>query len=77
MVQLPYLQPFMDATLGVYELNRVDLLRDVFLFAYERSCQQYTAAKQSLRPPEPFRNRYRRRPDDESRRLLQRRQFHL
>lgn len=94
MVQLPYLQPFMDvnkrvsrlaaniplvqanlgplsfidvpvnayidATLGVYELNRVDLLRDVFLFAYERSCQQYTAAKQSLRPPDPFRNRYRR-----------------
>ena len=94
MVQLPYLQPFMDvnkrvsrlaanmplvqanlcplsfidvptdayvdATLGVYELNRTELLRDVFIHAYERSCQQYAAAKQSLRPPDTFRNRFRR-----------------
>ncbi len=28
---------YMDAILGVYELNNVDLLRDVFIWAYERS----------------------------------------
>ncbi len=45
--------------LGVYELNRVDLLRDVFVWAYERSCQQYVAVKQSLVPPDLFRLRHR------------------
>jgi hypothetical protein len=29
---------YVDGTLGVYELNRVELLRDVFVWAYERSC---------------------------------------
>jgi len=29
-----------DAILGVYGLNRVDLLRDRFAWAYQRSCQQ-------------------------------------
>ena len=28
---------YTDAMLGVYELNRVELLRDVFIWAYERS----------------------------------------
>jgi len=28
---------YTDAVLGVYELNRLDLLRDVFIWAYERS----------------------------------------
>jgi Fic family protein len=27
---------YIDATLGVYELNRVELLRDLFVWAYER-----------------------------------------
>ena len=45
--------------MGVYELNRVDLLRDVFVWAYERSCQQYAAVKQNLAPPDIFRLRYR------------------
>ncbi len=48
-----------DAMIGVYELNRVELLRDVFVWAYERSCQQYVAVKQSLVPPDIFRLRYR------------------
>ena len=51
---------YVDAMLGVYELNRTALLRDVFLYAYERSCQQYAAVKQSLQPPDTFRNRFRR-----------------
>jgi hypothetical protein len=32
---------YVEGTLGVYELNEVDLLRDVFVWAYERSCQRY------------------------------------
>lgn len=93
MVQLPYLQPFIDvnkrvsrlaanipfiqknlcplsfvdvprqtyieAILGVYELNRVELLRDLFVWAYQRSTARYSAIQQSLGEPDPFRMRYR------------------
>lgn len=52
-------QAYIDAMLGVYELNRVELLRDVFAWAYERSCQQYVAVQQHLVPPDTFRLRYR------------------
>ena len=45
-------QAYIDGMLGVYELNRVDLLRDVFVWAYERSCQQYVAVRQQLVPPD-------------------------
>ena len=50
---------YVDALIGVYELNRIDLLRDVFIWAYERSCQQYVAVKQNLVPPDILRLRYR------------------
>jgi hypothetical protein len=46
---------YMDAILGVYELNKVDLLRDVFVWAYERSAARYAAVRQSLGEPDPFR----------------------
>jgi Fic family protein len=93
MVQIPYLQPFLDVnkrvsrlganiplikqnlsplsfvdvpeqayidgTLGVYELNRIELLRDVFVWAYERSCQRYVAIKESLPEPDAVRLRNR------------------
>lgn len=52
-------QAYIDAILGVYELQRVDLLRDVFVWAYERSCQQYLAVQRQLVPPDAFRLRYR------------------
>lgn len=52
-------QAYVDAMIGVYELNQVDLLRDVFVWAYERSCQQYVAVQQSLVPPDILRLRYR------------------
>ena len=52
-------QAYVDAMIGVYELNRVELLRDVFVWAYERSCQQYVAVQQNLVPPDLFRLRYR------------------
>lgn len=39
--------------------NRTELLADVFVWAYERSCARYSAARQSLGDPDPFRLRYR------------------
>ncbi|HEX4079877.1 MAG TPA: Fic family protein [Rhizomicrobium sp.] len=50
---------YTDAVLGVYELNRIDLLRDVFIWAYERSAARYAAVRQSLGEPDPFKLRYR------------------
>lgn len=45
--------------IAVYELSRIELLRDVFVWAYERSCQQYVAVRQQLISPDTFRLRYR------------------
>jgi hypothetical protein len=45
--------------LGVYELNKIDLLKDVFIWAYERSAARYAAVRQSLGEPDPFRLHYR------------------
>ena len=39
----------------MYELNQVDLLKDVFVWAYERSAEQYAAVRQSMGEPDPFR----------------------
>lgn len=50
---------YISAMLGIYELNRVELLRDVFVWAYQRSCARYSAVRQSLGEPEPFRSQYR------------------
>ena len=52
-------QTYTDAVLGVYELNEIDLLKDVFIWAYERSAARYAAVRQSLGEPDPFRLRYR------------------
>jgi hypothetical protein len=50
---------YTDAVLGVYELNKVDLLKDMFIWAYERSAARYAAVRQSLGEPDPFRLKYR------------------
>lgn len=50
---------YIEGILGVYELNRIELLRDVFAWAYERSCARYAAVRRSLGEPDPFRLRYR------------------
>lgn len=50
---------YTEAVLGVYELNRIELLRDVFLWAYRRSAARYLAVRQSLGEPDPFRMRHR------------------
>ncbi|HOB68119.1 Fic family protein [Ottowia sp.] len=50
---------YIEGTLAVYELNRTELLRDVFVWAYERSCQRYVAITQSMAQPDPLKVRYR------------------
>jgi hypothetical protein len=45
----------------VYERNDTSLLRDIFLWAYERSAGRYAAVRQSMGEPDPFRLRYRER----------------
>lgn len=46
---------YTEAVLGVYEMNRIDLLKDLFIWAYERSVKRYAAVRQSLGDPDPFR----------------------
>jgi len=50
---------YISAMLGIYELNRVELLQDVFVWAYKRSCARYSAVRQSLGDPDPFRLQHR------------------
>ncbi len=50
---------YTEAILGVYELKRIELLRDVFIWAYGRSAARYAAVRQSLGEPDPFRLRHR------------------
>jgi Fic family protein/DNA-binding transcriptional ArsR family regulator len=50
---------YTEAMLGVYELNAVELLKEVFIWACERSAARYSAVRQSLGDPDPFRLRYR------------------
>ena len=47
------------AVLGVYELTRTELLRDLYVWAYERSVQEYLATRQNLGDPDPMRLAYR------------------
>lgn len=48
-------QAYSCAILGVYEMTRVELLRDLYVWAYERSTQEYLAIKQDLAEPDPLR----------------------
>ena len=52
-------QAYVEGILGVYELNQIDLLRDVFVWAYERSCQRYLAITQTMVEPDPLKIKYR------------------
>ncbi|MBA3603210.1 MAG: Fic family protein [Parachlamydiaceae bacterium] len=52
-------QIYVQGLMGVYELNRIELLRDVFVWAYERSCLHYSVKRRELSEPDPFRIRYR------------------
>lgn len=50
---------YISAMLGVYELQRIELLRDLFVWAYQRSCARYSAGRQSLGEPDLFRLQHR------------------
>lgn len=50
---------YIEGILGVYELNRIELLRDVFVWAYERSCQRYLAISKTMVEPDPLKIKYR------------------
>ncbi len=50
---------YREGTLGVYELDRIELLSDVFVWAYERSCQRYLAIAQTMVEPDPLKIKYR------------------
>lgn len=50
---------YVEGTLAVYEHGRYELLRDVFVWSYERSCEQFKAVAGSLPEPDPFRLKYR------------------
>lgn len=50
---------YVEGTLAIYENGRVDLLRDVFIWAYQRSCEQFKAIAEALPEPNLFRMKYR------------------
>lgn len=50
---------YVEGAIGVYELGQIDLLRDVFVWAYERSCQRYMAIRETVAEPDPVRQQYR------------------
>jgi len=50
---------YLSGILGVYEGFGLDLLRAVFIHAYERSARRYKVVKDSLPQPDPFRLKYR------------------
>jgi hypothetical protein len=49
---------YVAGTLAIYEMSRVDLLCDVFEWAYTRSCQQYVVVRDSLAEPDAFRTKH-------------------
>lgn len=55
---------YVEGTLAVYEEARVELLRDVFLWAYARSCAQCRVVRDSVSEPDPIRLRYRQQLSD-------------
>ena len=52
-------QLYVQAMLGVYETTRIELLRDLYVWAYERSTREYIAIRQDLAEPSRLRLAYR------------------
>src|SRR5205085_801824 len=50
---------YLQAMLGVYELNRLELLRELFIWAYDRSCQDYENLRDGAPLTNPLRLKYR------------------
>lgn len=52
-------EEYVRGILAVYELQRTELLRDVYVHAYERSCERYTVVREASAQPDPLRLRHR------------------
>lgn len=50
---------YSQGMLGVYEQNDISLLKDVFLWACERSASRYAVIRQSMGEPDTFKLKYR------------------
>jgi len=50
---------YIEGLLGIYELTRIELLREVYIWAYERSCQLYPIKKAEVDQPDPLKLKYR------------------
>lgn len=50
---------FQQALLSIYEQNRVELMKELFIFSYAQSCERYTQVKHRHGDPDPFRIKYR------------------
>jgi len=50
---------YTDAILLIYEQHDIRLMKELFLWAYERSAARHGAIRQSIGEPDPFRVRYR------------------
>lgn len=50
---------YVSALLGVYERNDVSLIRDLYIWGYNRSSQRYTAIQQAMGEPNLLKMRYR------------------
>jgi hypothetical protein len=50
---------YTEGVLAVYELREISLLRDVFAWAYERSCAQFKVLREAMGEPNPIRLNYR------------------
>jgi Fic family protein len=48
---------YVQSILAVYELTKIELLRDLFVWAYERSVLRYADVRHTLGEPDPFRVR--------------------
>lgn len=71
------LRDYTSAILAVYELNRVELLREVFVHAYEESCARYGVICGELGEPDPVALRYRQELKDLAREVVVRRMTKL
>jgi len=52
-------EAYNEGTLAIYEQNDVALLRDVYTWAYERSCTQFAVLRKAMGAPDPIRLNYR------------------
>lgn len=50
---------YVEGILGVYEMNRIELMRDIYVWGYERSVKHYLSTREELGEPDPFRLEYR------------------